>query len=45
VRLSVMLSVSAAVATPPPLLVCSSVPMNLLCAQPPGGARHVALSR
>ena len=28
VRLSVMVSVSEAVATPPPLLLCSSVPMG-----------------
>src|SRR3954471_19920251 len=42
VRLSVMLSVSAAVATPPPLLRCSSVPMDLLCAQRPSRARHVS---
>src|SRR4051794_8281431 len=42
VRLSVTVSVSAAVATPPPLLRCSSVPMDLLCAHRPSRARHVS---
>src|SRR4051794_3307472 len=42
VRLSVTVSVSAAVATPPPLLRCSSVPMDLLCAHGPSRARHVS---
>src|SRR3954452_4411373 len=37
-----MVSVSAAVATPPPSLRCSSVPMDLLCAQRPSRARHVS---
>src|SRR5829696_60572 len=37
-----MLSVSAAVATPPPLELCSSVPMDLLCAQGRSRARHVS---
>src|SRR5215212_8384780 len=37
-----MVSVSAAVATPPPSLRCSSVPMDLLCAQRPSRARQVS---
>src|SRR3954447_13957800 len=37
-----MVSVSAAVATPPSLLRCSSVPMDLLCAQRPSRARQVS---